>query len=126
MVRLKVRALPLGHPAGKNPVMGAAFAPGSHSRPSPSSSCIIKRGSSLSRLGCHLKTTVISVSCEPWSMQRAYCGGPHGQHAGRCKPARTKELLVRMGHSSSQAALIYQYASEERDAAIAIPLETPK
>jgi hypothetical protein len=29
MVRLKVRTLPLGHPAGKNPVMGVVSTPGS-------------------------------------------------------------------------------------------------
>jgi hypothetical protein len=29
MIRLKVRALPVGHPAGKNPVIGAASAKGS-------------------------------------------------------------------------------------------------
>jgi integrase len=33
--------------------------------------------------------------------------------------ASTKELMVRMGHSSTRAALIYQHASLERDAAIA-------
>jgi hypothetical protein len=32
-------------------------------------------------LGCHLKTTVISVSCEPSSMLRAYCGGPQDSPA---------------------------------------------
>lgn len=72
MVRLKVRAPPLGHPAGKNPVIGVASAPGSHTRPSPSSSCTIKRGSSLSGLSCHLKTTVISVCFGPSTMPGAY------------------------------------------------------
>lgn len=33
--------------------------------------------------------------------------------------ASTKELMVRMGHSSTRAALIYQHASLVRDAAIA-------
>lgn len=33
--------------------------------------------------------------------------------------ASTKELMVRMGHSSSRAALLYQHATKERDAAIA-------
>ena len=47
MVRLKARAPPLGHPAGKNPVIVAPFATGSHFRPSASSSSTIKRGSSL-------------------------------------------------------------------------------
>jgi integrase len=33
--------------------------------------------------------------------------------------ASTKELMVRMGHASSRAALIYQHAIRERDIAIA-------
>jgi hypothetical protein len=33
--------------------------------------------------------------------------------------ASTKELMVRMGHASARAALIYQHATEERDVAIA-------
>jgi integrase len=33
--------------------------------------------------------------------------------------ASTKELMARMGHTSTRAALIYQHASDERDAAIA-------
>jgi integrase len=33
--------------------------------------------------------------------------------------ASTKELMARMGHSSARAALIYQHATRERDAAIA-------
>jgi len=33
--------------------------------------------------------------------------------------ASTKELMARMGHSSPRAALIYQHATKERDAAIA-------
>jgi integrase len=33
--------------------------------------------------------------------------------------ASTKELMVRMGHASPRAALIYQHATEERDQAIA-------
>ncbi|MDQ3980734.1 MAG: site-specific integrase [Actinomycetota bacterium] len=33
--------------------------------------------------------------------------------------ASTKELMVRMGHSSPRAALIYQHATKQRDAAIA-------
>ena len=33
--------------------------------------------------------------------------------------ASTKELMARMGHSSPRAALIYQHATRERDAAIA-------
>ena len=33
--------------------------------------------------------------------------------------ASTKELMVRMGHSSMRAALIYQHATRERDRKIA-------
>lgn len=33
--------------------------------------------------------------------------------------ASTKELMVRMGHASARAALIYQHATRERDDAIA-------
>ena len=33
--------------------------------------------------------------------------------------ASTKELMSRMGHASSRAALIYQHATEDRDIAIA-------
>jgi integrase len=33
--------------------------------------------------------------------------------------ATTRELMHRMGHSSSRAALIYQHATEDRDLAIA-------
>ena len=36
--------------------------------------------------------------------------------------ASTRELMVRMGHASPQAALIYQHASAERDRAIAAAL----
>jgi hypothetical protein len=31
----------------------------------------------------------------------------------------TKELMARIGHSSSRAALIYQHTTEERDHAVA-------
>ena len=33
--------------------------------------------------------------------------------------ATTKELMARLGHSSSRAALMYQHATEERDRVIA-------
>jgi hypothetical protein len=33
--------------------------------------------------------------------------------------ATTKELIARLGHSSSRAAMIYQHASDERDRRIA-------
>ncbi len=36
--------------------------------------------------------------------------------------ASTKELMARMGHSSMRAALIYQHATTDRDAAIAVAL----
>jgi integrase len=36
--------------------------------------------------------------------------------------ASTKELMSRMGHASARAALIYQHATEDRDAAIAAGL----
>ena len=38
--------------------------------------------------------------------------------------ASTKELMSRMGHASSRAALIYQHATQDRDAAIADSLST--
>ena len=36
--------------------------------------------------------------------------------------ASTKELMARMGHASTQAALIYQHAGADREAAIAVAL----
>ena len=36
--------------------------------------------------------------------------------------ASTKELMARMGHASMRAALIYQHATADRDAAIAADL----
>ncbi|MGH9188037.1 MAG: site-specific integrase [Acidimicrobiales bacterium] len=48
------------------------------------------------------------------------------RHAGNTMAAATgastKELMARMGHSSPRAALIYQHATRERDAAIASAL----
>ncbi|WP_440099898.1 hypothetical protein [Streptosporangium sp. H16] len=45
------------------------------------------------------------------------------RHAGNTLAASTgaslKELMSRMGHSSTRAALIYQHASQDRDKAIA-------
>ena len=38
--------------------------------------------------------------------------------------ASTKELMSRMGHSSPRAALIYQHATQDRDAEIAASLST--
>jgi integrase len=37
--------------------------------------------------------------------------------------ASTRELMARMGHSSTRAAIIYQHASQERDRAIADALD---
>ncbi len=42
-----------------------------------------------------------------------------GNHLAAATGASTKELMARMGHSSPRAALIYQHATKERDAAIA-------
>jgi integrase len=36
--------------------------------------------------------------------------------------ARVKELMARLGHSSTRAALIYQHATRDRDKAIALAL----
>jgi integrase len=37
--------------------------------------------------------------------------------------ASTKELMARMGHASTRAALIYQHATRERDVVIARALD---
>ena len=37
--------------------------------------------------------------------------------------ASTRELMARMGHASAEAALRYQHATRERDAAIAARLD---
>ncbi|WP_031136193.1 MULTISPECIES: hypothetical protein [Streptomyces] len=45
---------------------------------------------------------------------------PHGQHSGlHGRGASTRELMTRMGHSSSRAALIHQHMTSDRDRAIA-------
>ncbi|MFF0525343.1 tyrosine-type recombinase/integrase [Actinomadura nitritigenes] len=48
------------------------------------------------------------------------------RHVGNTLAATTgaslKELMSRMGHASSRAALIYQHASQDRDKAIAAAL----
>jgi integrase len=63
-----------------------------------------------------------------WSTAVAATGVPglhfHDlRHTGNTIAARTgastKELMARMGHDSSQAALIYQHATAEADRAIA-------
>ena len=38
--------------------------------------------------------------------------------------ATLKELMSRIGHSSTRAAMIYQHATRERDQAIAAALDT--
>ncbi|MGI9023949.1 MAG: hypothetical protein ACR2HV_12090, partial [Acidimicrobiales bacterium] len=53
---------------------------------------------------------------------------PHDlRHAGATLSAwtgaSTKELMARLGHSSSQAALIYQHAASDRDRKIAEGLD---
>jgi integrase len=42
-----------------------------------------------------------------------------GNHQAAMAGATTREMMTRMGHSSMRAALIYQQATESRDAAIA-------
>ena len=44
---------------------------------------------------------------------------PHGQHARLDGGIRHPELITRMGHSSSRAALIHQHMTSDRDRAIA-------
>jgi hypothetical protein len=38
-----------------------------------------------------------------------------GELQGRLHSATTKELMVRLGHSSTRAAMIYQHATRDRD-----------
>lgn len=65
-----------------------------------------------------------------WNKDRADVGVPglhfHDlRHLGdsvAAKNASLKELMARMGHSSTRAALIYQHGSEERDREIAADL----
>ncbi|MGH3876507.1 MAG: tyrosine-type recombinase/integrase [Actinophytocola sp.] len=67
-----------------------------------------------------------------WSKAREKAGIPglhlHDlRHTGNTLAAETgatlKELMVRMGHASTRAALIYLHAREERDQAIAQGIE---
>ena len=46
-----------------------------------------------------------------------------GNHLAALTGASTRELMVRMGHSSMRAALIYQHATADRDRAIADALD---
>lgn len=66
-----------------------------------------------------------------WRRARLSLGLPHlrlhdlrhtGNTLAAATGASTRELMVRMGHASPQAALIYQHASAERDQAIAAAL----
>ena len=51
----------------------------------------------------------------------------HGPTAGDLSPSQTgatlKEVMARIGHSSTRAAMIYQHATRERDQAIAAALD---
>ncbi|MGP4030350.1 tyrosine-type recombinase/integrase [Actinomadura sp. 3N407] len=66
-----------------------------------------------------------------WNKVRADVGLPdlhfHDlRHVGNTLAASTgaslRELMARMGHASTRAALIYQHASQDRDKVIAAPL----
>lgn len=48
---------------------------------------------------------------------------PHGNHFAAASGAITREPMHRMGHASMRAALIYQHATAERDARIALTLD---
>lgn len=66
-----------------------------------------------------------------WLLARDKAGLPHfrfhdlrhtGNTLAAATGASTKELMARMGHASMRAALIYQHATTDRDAAIATAL----
>jgi integrase len=66
-----------------------------------------------------------------WLLARVKAGLPHfrfhdlrhtGNTLAAATGASTKELMARMGHASMRAALIYQHATADRDAAIAVAL----
>ncbi len=46
----------------------------------------------------------------------------HAGHAHRATEATTKELMARLGHSTTRAAMIYQHATRDRDKSIAAGL----
>ena len=68
-----------------------------------------------------------------WARARQAAGLPEGvhlhdlrhtgNHLAALTGASTRELMVRMGHSSMRAALIYQHATADRDRAIAKALD---
>jgi integrase len=62
-----------------------------------------------------------------WTKARAAAGVPHlhfhdlrhlAATLAATTGATTRELMARMGHASPRAALIYQHATRDRDAAI--------
>jgi integrase len=66
-----------------------------------------------------------------WLLARKNAGLPNlrfhdlrhtGNTLAAATGASTRELMARMGHSSMRAALIYQHATTDRDAAIAAAL----
>ena len=66
-----------------------------------------------------------------WLLARDRAGLPHfrfhdlrhtGNTLAAATGASTKELMARMGHASMRAALIYQHATADRDAALALAL----
>ena len=66
-----------------------------------------------------------------WLLARDKAGLPHfrfhdlrhtGNTLAAATGASTKELMARMGHASMRAAVIYQHATTDRDAAIATAL----
>jgi integrase len=66
-----------------------------------------------------------------WLLARTKAGLPNlrfhdlrhtGNTLAAATGASTRELMARMGHSSMRAALIYQHATQDRDAAIAAAL----
>jgi integrase len=68
-----------------------------------------------------------------WDKARMAAGIPHLhlhdlRHTGNTLAAETgatlRELMTRMGHSSTRAALIYLHAREERDQAIALGIDS--
>jgi integrase len=59
-------------------------------------------------------------------LAKARSAASNARHTGGTLAAATgatlKELMARLGHSSTRAALIYQHASRDRDQAIAAAL----
>jgi hypothetical protein len=55
---------------------------------------------------------------ETWAVTSSHVGGT----LAATTDASLKELMARLGHSSTRAALIYQHATRDRDKAIALAL----